>query len=386
MKTYINYALTTISALFVLAAFAAAQSDPPAFNATQSYKIGDIVTYEAVEFKCLINETTTHPNPHSTYWDISFVYSGPITIPVGPSETMKTLTAAWNYISYARIANNSAIEIKLDSNYFEAFSSSFSLDHPYGSKISIVGQNNGAYVTFSNFGTGFVLDTGHALADFEGLTLIAPSKGTNQSAAFLVKQNACLAKLQNITLQNFDLGLFADSGGTIDNVETITMNQFILGGMEAGANATINVISPITIDGGSTVSSLPPVFGFEAAGGTINCQSCVANNCQYNFFAAENGRLNAYQSTSTSGNGTQYQACYYALDHAFLDASKASATGSDNSFLASQNSYLKADSSSSTGGVDYGYFADAASTINASGHQGGTTYATPNSGSLILGP
>jgi hypothetical protein len=386
MRNPFQYALATIGALLALSAASQAQTNPPVFNATQSYKIGDLVTYDSVTFQCLINETTTHPNPHQPpYWGVNYVYAGALLMPVGPSEPLKTITAAWAYIAGARIAENSYIELKLDANYSETFTSSFSLDHPYGSRILFVGTNAGQVASFPNSTTGFTLDSGHTLAALEGLEIFGPpTSGSNGNPAILVTQNACLAKLQNVTLQNFDIGLEATTSGTIDNIGLIKLNQFLIGGAESLSNATINFISPVTFDGSNTTNGFP-TYAFSASGGTLNCPGCAGNNCTYNFYATLGGKLEASNSSSSTGTGGPNLYGYYATDHSFIDAKSANNSNNTYGFVCNNGSVIDATYSTSTEDLDFDYWAYQGGIIDAHGNHGGVTQLGTNDGSYIYG-
>jgi hypothetical protein len=383
MKFRMRYALASLTALLAFSAASQAQSNPPTWNATEAYKVGDLVSYEGVTFQCLINETTVHPNPHTLSWGINYVYSGVVPIPVGPSEPIKTLTQAWTYIAGARISNNSSIVIELDANYSESFSTSFSLDHPFGSKISIVGKF-GALATFSAVAAGFTLDSNHSFADLEGLEMVGPGSGTQGYAAIQTSQNSCLSKLQNMTIENFDIGLSADTGSTIDNVASIGLSQFLQGGFYASAGAVINVTTPLTIDGSATSSPSPPGFAFEAFGGTINCYKCKGNNCEYNFWARDGGKIEAPSSTSTSKPGALTFG-YSAVNRGFINASSTTSTTNAYGFDSNGGGFIDATGSTSTTSATADYFASSGGGINAQYNHGGTTSVGTNDSSYILG-
>jgi hypothetical protein len=378
-----NLPLAATLAALVLSAAAQAQSSPPAWSPSVFYKIGDEVAYEGVDFKCLVNETTTHPTPHSLAWGINYVYSGVLDIPVGPSETIETIRQAWTYISGARVADNSSIVIKLDSNYTETFTSSFSLDHPFGGKISIVGHNIDAVATFTGKTAGFTLDTGFHFADLEGFEMVGPSGGTAGNAAIQVSQNSCLAQLKNMSIQNFDIGLWADRGGLIDNVANISLAQFVQGGFLATNGATINVTAPITIDGSYTSGSIPS-FGFYASKAIVNCSLCSANNCHFNFQADTGGKMDASGSLSTNGSGNFIG--YYATTQGYLDCGSAQVTGGFYGFNCASGAFIQAGNSTAKNIGSFGYTAATGGIINALQYVGTPTYnVSVNQGSYIYG-
>jgi hypothetical protein len=380
----LRYALASLCALLVFSAASQAQSNPPVFNGTENYKIGDLVTYQGVTFQCLINETTTHPNPHSLYWGINYVYSGALPIPVGPSETIKTLTQAWTYISGARIANNSSITIELQSNYTETFTSSFSLNHPFGSKIFIVGTG-GAQATFSNKTAGFTLNSGFHLADLEGLVIVGANGGSGDNPAIHVSQNSCLAQLRNMTFYRFDVDLFADSG-EIDNISNIQCSQFVDTAISATNNATINVseASPITVDG-STTNTQPSCAFYASFGATINCYKCTGENCHFSFYATLGARINA-GSTISNNTSANIGAGYCATERGYIYADASTSSGGLYGYDCATGGYISASGSNSSGEGTNDYIAMLGGIINARSFSGGSNGLTgTNDGSYIYG-
>jgi hypothetical protein len=385
MKNYINRLLATVTAILAFSAASQAQSNPPAWSPTTSYQIGDLVTYEGVEFKCLINETTVHPTPHTTDWGISFVYSGPLTIPVGPGEVMTTLTQAWNYISFARIAANSSITLSLESTYHASLATSFSLDHPFGSKISIVGAAAGASINFTTSGTGFTLDSGDSFAELALLTISTPTGGSSGEAGIQVTQNADLSTVQNVKIQNFDIGLLANDGGTINNVGVTFITGFGIGGVYAGYNSTVNITSPISVVAAPT-TGLPPSYAFYAQGGTLVCNGCTGSNCATNFFATDAGNMEATSATSASANGTGV--AFWAQEHSSINATSSTNAGNHTGYVALDSGYINATSSNSSGTASsaFDYLAMQGATIDATSYLGSTKNSTgTNDGSYIFG-
>jgi hypothetical protein len=299
--------------------------------------------------------------------------------------TFKTLSQAWAYIASAQVSQNSSIEIELQENYAETLSSSFSLNHPYGPKISIIGDNNGQAITFTNAGAGFTLDTGHSLADFEGLSVIGPSGGTNGAAAFQVTQNSCLAQLQNISIKNFDLGIFANTCATINSVQFVTFGQFKVGGVEADRNAAITMTGVTTVDGALTKGATPQ-FGFFANGGTIDCNGCTVKACAIDFYASQGGKLYAKETIASSPTGPKFYANYLAQDHSFIYAQGSTHAGAQCGFDCSQSGFIDAqDTGIPTKAALYDYIASKGGTIDANGHNGGSETTGMNDGSYVFG-
>jgi hypothetical protein len=386
MKNLTCKLCAAIATLFALSSLAIAQTNPPAWSSTASYKIGDIVSYEGIDFQCLLNETTTHPNPHvPADWDIYFVYSGNVTVPVGPTAACTSLTSAWSYIKYARIAVGASITISLQSNYSESFNTSFSLDHPFGAQIFIIGNDTSQIASFPKAGAGFVLDTGHTLGGLEGLTIVGPTKGSNGTPAVEVKDKALLSNASNLYIQSFDIGLETDSG-EINNVSALYLHQFITGGvLSSGHGAVINITGAITIEGNNTSSNVP-AYGFEATqGGSINCcPSCAANDCLNNFCASNNGAIYCFGSSSTDSttNSDAYLDCYSATNHGFISAEASQASGGAYGFSSDGSSYIYAERSKALSYGNFGYYATHLSQIDAQYSLGGTT--NNDSSSLLL--
>jgi hypothetical protein len=372
------------SAVLTLAATCQAQTSPPLWSATANYKIGDVVTYGYATFQCLINESAaSRPNPHTPSWDLNFNFNGPtpFTIPVGPTEAFHTLTSAWDYIAYARIAANSSIVIKFDSNYSsETQTKSFSLDHPFGSQISIVGTGTGSQVInfTARFTAGFTLDSGHSFGGLYGFGVSAPAGGTRGAPGIQVSQNAVLSNAQELAITNFDIGFVAETSGTIDNIGTISLKQFVIGGAQAITNGILNFLPHVTFDGSQTTGGTPPTYGFQALGGTISCPYCTANNCFTGFNAVDSGKIEANYSTVSTPSTVGYDG-YIAQNHGFINASQSQVTGGYYGYESLLGSFLDATHTSSTDYGNHGLYAAQASTINAQGNNEATQYADATS-------
>jgi hypothetical protein len=220
------------------------------------------------------------------------------------------------------------------------------------------------------------LDKGFHLADLEGFEILGPSAGTNGNAAIQVSQGSTLAQVKNMDIQNFDVGLSANSG-IIDNVGTVTIRQFLAGGVLASNNATINIISPITVDGNT--STVIPSFAFYSDfGATLHCESCVGQNCSQNFVAAHGARLIADECVSRTAIPGSLVVGYLAFEKGYISAPNTQVTGCAYGFQVYAGGYIAAGASTSTNAGTYGYV--------ASEGVGTPTYLTgSNDGSYIYG-
>ncbi|HEY3782599.1 MAG TPA: carbohydrate-binding protein [Fimbriimonadaceae bacterium] len=371
MKRALNI-ITSISATMILACIVGAQNNPPTWSPSIDYKAGDTVNYLGITFQCTINETTTRYNPHQpSGWSIYYVPSGNVPIPVGPGTACPHLINAWNYIKSARLAAGATITLELQHGFNDSFSSSFSLDHPFGSQISITGDNSGQIASFTSQSPGFTLDSGHSFGGLGGLSIQGPTTGSGGTPAILVSQRSFLKGLSNVSFSNFDVGISADSS-QIDNVSEISIKQFVTGGVASNGNgARINIVAPIKVDGADTVSGTPPQYAFLALnGGAIDCPKCIGNDCYYCFDAEETGTIHCQNSSSTSPATTLYGANYWASDKGFIYAVSSSSTGSQSGYACRYDSCIDATSCSAVGYKTYGYFPYYTSTIMAFGSSG----------------
>jgi len=175
------------------------------------------------------------------------------------------------------------------------------------------------------------------------------------------------------------LNAFGKTSGTIDNVRSIKLQQFRLGGMEADSNATINVTNYITIDGSGMTTA--PGFGFYANGGTISCPGSNVIDCEYGFYATMGGKLLAAGTSATGGTTN-----YYATDHAFIYANSATHIGGTYGFYSIQGSFIDAQSTASrTAASLYDYAALSAGTVDATSHVGGEMSTGVDDGSYVIG-
>jgi hypothetical protein len=386
MKRHFQYCFASLLAFCILASSSQAQSCPPAWVSTTNYKIGDLVTYVGNTFQCLANETTAHPNPHQPGWRVTSIYTGNFSIPVGPTESFKTLETVWAYIANAQIAPTSFVVLKLDSTYDETFQASFSLNHPFGSQISIEGVNdNGPAAHFVNFSTGFTLSGGHTFGGIEYLAIEANSVyGSGGNAGIQVSLGSVMLNVQNVTFDNFDLDLLADTSSTI-NVQGIFPSGFRVGVAEATNGGTIICTGGMNAQG-PTNGSFVPQFGMEADGGTISCGSAFIANCTNDYVACRGGKIEADGTSGTSPSTNTYNAIYYAYDHGYIHASGTTADGANYCFYAIQSSFIDAGTSTPNLYNIYGFYSTTGGTIDATGHHGGSGTSNGSSdGSYIFG-
>ncbi|HEY3782268.1 MAG TPA: carbohydrate-binding protein [Fimbriimonadaceae bacterium] len=378
-RTFINF-FVAISTVFALAVAAGAQSNPPAWNASTIYKVGDLASYVGNTFQCQINETSTNrPNPHTASWGAYFLYSGPSTIAVGPSETFKTLEAAWNYIKDARISANSSVTISFDANFTENIATSFSLDHPYGSQIHIVGNHKGQGINFNGSYGGLLIDNGNSIAELRGFK-ISLAKNIQGSKGIYVGDRAHLNSLTSVDIIGFDNGVVCDDG-RINDLESLTFQGFGTNAVEAESGGSITVNGELRIDGSLATYSLSEPVGFYATeGGSIHCGSCIVSNCFVAFEAKDNGTLYADESTA---NGSDSGADgYYAINHSTILAFGATSNGFGYGFNATLDSFINAERGTANGYLTCGYNAVYGSKVGAVNNQGGSTNS--DSTSLIL--
>jgi hypothetical protein len=377
MKTIHQKLCAFAIATAALSVCARAQSVPPAWNATTSYKIGDLVTYGGNTFQCQLNETTNHPNPHLVGWVLDYVYTGNFLIPVGPSVTFTTLTSAWNYIKSARISPGLTITLSLQPNYTENFSSSFSLDHAYGSQISIIGNGTGQTANFTHQACGFILDKGNKLGEISGLKIQAPSNGSDGVPAIEVQEKAVLANANNLNIENFDVAIESDSG-EVDNLSLLTVNGFKTAFLSSGNGSLLHFSAAVTLDGSGSTTT--PSHGFSAVqSGSISCPGSAVNNCLNGFDAESAGTIYCAGSSAKNTIFTNTSFGYYAYDRGMIFANNATTTGFWTAFKADTGGSINADGAQTSGYSYDNCDASHASTIFAVGANAGSNEADSTS-------
>jgi hypothetical protein len=314
--------------IFCLPGSVPAQSSPPIWSATVTYKQGDIVNApDGNSYKCIAKTDSKHPDPRNGYsfWELYDLETGPsLTLSIGRGQTFPNLVTAWKYIRDARISQGVSLYLSIvnpdtTSVYSESLAGSFSLNHPYGSSISIFSPDPKRAVL--NFGTssGFTVDSGHSFGMVSGVTLNG-SKADYSNG--VLATNLSTISLTNVIIQNFPYAIHATLQGNVNLGAKVMIQHFGFVGVLSETNSVVTSNSPIALDG-ANLSAL----GFAAdLGGLLVVPSCTASN-----FNGPNGGVGfkASRKGLIVANGASASNCVYgfqAEQDGSIQATRSSAT------------------------------------------------------------
>jgi hypothetical protein len=306
--------LVAAAAAFAIPTLAKAQSYPPAWNATATYAIGDVVQENGNWYRAIKAVTTHNLDPAKvfTYWELNYV-RGNTTLYVGAQETFATFLEAWNYALNAKISDAVYLHFYISSfhgNLTQTFSSSFSLDHQSGGRISIIGDNPANIVMNFDLG-GMTIDGGHNLASITGVGFYGSQGG---SVAIDASGGASISSLGNLMFHGFDVGLMADSNGSIRNVGSLSAVTINTALVEATSSGSIIFTTELNFSGAGTL----PLYGLYANdGGVIVCNICTLSDCNYGICADHSGVIEA---TGCNVSHCNYGAAAY--DHGMIDVTQ----------------------------------------------------------------
>lgn len=305
-----------------------AQSSPPVWNNTSNYVAGDMVTDYGNVYRCIKPITTHYLDPSKTYtnWELNYVRSG-TTLTIGTGQTFPSLKTAWTFIENATIAQGAYLHLAISTAngpYSESLGLGMNLDHPFGSSISIMGDN-AENVDFTSVtdANAFTLDNSHAIGSiskmsFYGGSLGAPGMSVlnantgavfnNVSGLSVSNYNHCyyaeqLAQIQITGLISFGSGqqnyFWADQGGFISIFGNQTFSNASQGQvgicMQATAGGQINTGS-LTISNFTTAVSV-------STGGTVITPFSIIENSTVGVSCTKRGMVDSHYDTFTS-NGT----------------------------------------------------------------------------------
>ncbi len=288
-----------VASLFCLSAPGNAQSFPPAWNNTAKYAPGDLVTDYGNIYRCLKAVATPYLDPSKTYanWELHYVRNN-TTLLIGVNQAFPTFTTAWNYALNAAIAQGVYLHLNISSNegdYAQTFTSQLNLDHPFGGNISIIGDDPAKIVlTFSNC-NGVIIDSGHALASLEYVTLNATFTDPVGLFGLTATTNAVLKNVYDVPMTGFEFPVYASYGASI------TLGDETLSGISIGIKADYGA----TISAQScNIENSPAGVGVSAIdGGIVNFESGTTSHCEIGIQAGLRGYIDA--TYSTCSNNTQ---------------------------------------------------------------------------------
>jgi len=299
--------------LFAMVVWANAQSYPPAWKSTASYAIGDQVQLNGNVLRA------THAVSPGGFkyddWELWEARANTVYV-IGVGQTFATLDQAWAFVLNARIAEGAYLHLYISSAkgiYSETLPKTpFSLDHPFGASISIIGDGVGG-VSFVSSGAanpgGFTIDSGHSFGTISGFQVDGPSSNASLSAvAFSLSGNASIASLSGLEIADWGQAVLADHDSTvyIDSQTTVANCQIESSNnssvtLEYGwsctrTNGNSNVL--YALRGGSIYASGCHITdGFYGAvaqyGGIIDVSGGTITGCVDGVGATERGYVNA---------------------------------------------------------------------------------------------
>jgi hypothetical protein len=291
--------------LCLLSPKAYTQTVPPAWNGTATYAVGDLVTYEGNTYRCLRPITThnVYPTQYYTWWEPYYVRTA-LTIYIGTRMPLPTLAAAWTYIQNARIANAGSIKLYIYTEYGdfnETFTAPFSLDHPFGNKITIAGDKLANVNLSFTASLGLTIDTGHTFGEIENVQVTSAASGASDGV--YATTNASLPSLVNVIVNGFAYDIYADRGATVACDSNSVIENYTTAGAYAAHGASINLGSGLTF-AGPGVSSIGSYGLYAAFGGQITAPSCTVKTNSVGILAFEGGIVEAPGATIfTNGYG-----------------------------------------------------------------------------------
>lgn len=352
----------------ILAASASSQVNPPVWNGTASYKVGDVVTYapNGCVFRAIANQTTFHPNPSNyLFWELYSVnIAAPFVLTVGKTSQFPSLAKAWNYIKDAQIGNQSHVQIKIVSNglpFLDPLPAGFSLNHAFGSQISILGDNpNKILLVAPQDSDGFDLSGNHTFGQVSNVQIgSAVASTTGGTAGLYVSGNSSIS-LDHVTLGGFDSELVADrgsislgagmilsSGSTAVSARNnssiiwvdqnpVTINGFLVGIFcQSGSNVRFPPVSSIVNVSGSAIEAF--------AHGYVSAPGCNISNVGGDGVRAAQGALVdvGYASMANIGTHGSNHVSFRAFTNGTIIASGATGdTSADASGQIGTSTYL----------------------------------------------
>jgi hypothetical protein len=325
--------LLVLIAAYLFPALSQAQSYPPVFSSAATYVAGDLVQYGGNWYRAVKALTAHGPYPSAGYgsWELNYIRSN-TTLLIGAEQTFPNVQAAWDFALNTRIADGAYLHLSISTAHGDlvnSFQGPFSLDHAFGAKISIIGDNTsniflGGSTGFT--GNGFNIDNGHNLAMLSGITLVG--QGLSGLGAGVSASGNASINLVGVQIFNFYYGTYAAQGGnmTIDKNSVIATSAGYAVYATQNANITLatgftcnadtgyailyasegaNIYAQVcTLDGNNTANI---IGAYAEAGGSINVTDATISNCAVAVKAHNHGFVNAF-SLFVSGNTNDFWA------------------------------------------------------------------------------
>ncbi len=320
-------AISAALAVLTMASAARAQTVPPVWNNVGSYSPGDMVTDYGNVYRCLKPVTTHYLDPSKSYayWQLFYVRNN-TTIVIGVNQPFPDLATAWTYVENCSVAEGVYLHLSISTAnglFSENFTGQgFSLDHPSGASISIIGDNpdninlgGGGGFTYN----GFVVDSGHGFGGISNVTINGPGNvvGSPGCAGILATGNGSVASVSNVDINNFHDGVYAGLGGNVNLSSAVTISG-VYDGVEAEMNGTVSIY------GGWTETSASHICLYAHTGGYISARQATVSGGYYGIEARDGGTI---ECTSTTQSGAVYGVA--AEFHGFVKFDSSEASGNN---------------------------------------------------------
>jgi hypothetical protein len=226
-------------------------------------------------------------------------------------------------------------------NFSETFSSAFSLDHPFGGSISIIGDNaSNITLSFTGASTnGFTIDTNHSLAAISNVSLAATS---SMAYGLYATTGATIGMISSINFTGFYSYVYADFGANLTFASDLEWSGFSQSACSAFHNALVNFVGGPTLSG-SVAGRFPgehtvAFYGLDAEyGGEIIAPSSMISDCERAVYAHEFGSVVVDHGTLA---GVGYGVYADAGSHVSME--HGSATGSTYGVYCASSSMVDA--------------------------------------------
>lgn len=285
-----RFVMLCLFALFLGQGSAHAQSYPPVWNNTSNYVAGDMVTDYGNVYRCIKAVNTHYLDPSKTYqnWELTYVRSG-TTIVIGTGQPFPDLKTAWTYIENATIAQAAYLHLNISTangTHSEQVGNGFVLNHPFGPKISIIGDSPSRITFATQTGSnGFVIDTGYT---FGSLSNVGLESSTPTGYGLLA--SGTLLSVSGISMSNFYEGVYAGGQGQVYCMSPISFGGIQSTFFDAEQGGTIFVAAGQEMVG--SVSQTPSGTGiFATQGGKVYASSCVISKCHAGMYATGEGLI-----------------------------------------------------------------------------------------------
>ena len=296
-------AFSMLMAVFGLPARGFSQAFPPVWSNTATYAAGDLVTDYGNIYRCIKNVTTPYLDPSKTYasWELYYVRNS-TTIVIGVRQPFPSIATAWAYCENCRIAQASYLHLTISTangDYNEKLPSPFSLDHPFGASISILGDHQDK-IKLSLPYIGFTLDTGHVFGTISNVTL----SGTGGDMGLEASGGANMTSVSNDKIEGYLYDVNANSNGTIIVSDLNISNSNTQGvAINCSTWGTVYFQTGLSLTGTSASGSIAISV---TDGGRVFAQSCIISDWGTGVQCWEGGYVDAY--------GSYFEDCSVGID------------------------------------------------------------------------